>query len=316
LRPVTSSEGSSAGAARFERPPTLARALACLAESPDAVLLGGGTDLMVYANQRYERWPMLVALDAIPELAVFEARPDAIVIGAGVPLSRIEERLRAEYAEYAAEVAALEALLPLFSSRLIRNRATLGGNLATASPIGDSPPVLLALDAEVAIAGPAGERRMPLADFFVGYRKTALARGEILLRVHLPRPLPRWQRFYKASKRVMDDISTVAAAFALDLDPAGRVARLRVAYGGIAATPVRATPVERRAVGMPWNAETLGLLLAEMPSVGTPMSDHRGSAEYRRAVAARLLERFFVESSVAITGAATANANAAREAGP
>jgi xanthine dehydrogenase small subunit len=290
----------SGTATRFERPLTLERAFECHASCPGAVFLGGGTDLMVYANQRYDRWPMLIALDAIAELARFDVGRDEIVIGAAVPLSQIEERLSAEHAGLA---SSLEALLPLFSSRLIRNRATLGGNLATASPIGDSPPVLLALEAEVTIASARGERRVALVDFFRGYRKTVLEPGEVLVSVHLPRPLPRWQRFYKASKRVLDDISTVAGAFALDLDPAGRVTRLRAAYGGIAATPVRAAAVEERARGLSWNRETLAILLDELRAVGTPMSDHRGSGAYRRAVAGKLLERFFFETS-ASTGAA------------
>jgi xanthine dehydrogenase small subunit len=282
------------GPARFERPLSLARLFACREENPGAVLIAGGTDLMVYANQRYTRWPMLVALDAIPELRVFAALPGEFVFGAALPLSQIEERLRADHP---GEAAALETLLPLFSSRLIRNRATLGGNLATASPIGDSPPVLLSLDAEVTLASRAGERRVALSGFFLDYRKTVMAPGEVIVSVHVPRPPPKVQRFYKVSKRVMDDISTVAAGFALDLGRDGSVERLRAAYGGMASVPLRAVAVERRAQGRPWTAETLALLLEELKDVGTPMTDQRGSAAYRRAVAGRLLERFFFETS-------------------
>ncbi len=278
----------------FERPASMSRLLACLAENPGAVLLGGGTDLMVYANQRYARWPMLVALDAVPELQVFAVEPDQITMGAGLALSHVEERL---HAELPGEAAALEALLPLFSSRLIRNRATLGGNLATASPIGDSPPVLLALEARVTIASAAGVRQVSLADFFTAYRKTVLVPGEVLVSVHLPRPLPKVQRFYKASKRVFDDISTVAGAFGLDLEEDGRVARLRVAYGGVAATPVRARALEARAQGLPWTAEMVAALLDLVGPAVSPMTDHRGSTAYRLAVARNLLERFFVETS-------------------
>jgi xanthine dehydrogenase small subunit len=285
------------GDRRFERSTSLARVFACQAEHPDAVLLAGGTDLMVYANQRHERWPMLVALDAIEELARFEVRQDEIVIGAGVPLSRIEERLRAARVEHGVEVLALESLLPLFSSRLIRNRATLGGNLATGSPIGDAAPVLLTLDARLKLASARGERPVDLSDFFVGYRRTALERGEVIVSVHLPRPLPRWQRFYKVSKRVLDDISTLAGAFALDLGPDGRVERLRIAFGGIAATPVRAVAVEQHAQGRLWTTETLALLLDGLEGVGTPLSDARGTGAYRAALARKLLERFFFETA-------------------
>jgi xanthine dehydrogenase small subunit len=188
-------------------------------------------------------------------------------------------------------------LLPLFSSRLIRNRATLGGNLATASPIGDAAPALLALGAELTLDSAAGQRRMPLSEFFLGYRKTALAAGEWIASVHLPLPLPRLQRFYKVSKRVLDDISTVAGAFALELRQDGRVERLRVAFGGVAATPIRADALEPLAIGEPWNGETLSRLLEAARTLGTPLSDHRGSAEYRRAMIGKLLERFHAETT-------------------
>jgi xanthine dehydrogenase small subunit len=292
-RPRPAAVEQHGGPARFVRPLTLARLFECMAEWPGAVLLAGGTDLMVYANQRYERWPMLIALDGLDELQRYDETPDELVIGAGVPLSRIEERL-GEKSD--GEAASLASLLPLFSSRLIRNRATLGGSLATASPIGDSAPVLLALDASVTIASAAGSRRVALPEFFVDYRKTVLGAGDVLVSVHLPRPMPKWQRFYKVSKRVMDDISTVAAAFGLDRAGDGRVVRLRAAYGGIAATPLRASEVERLAVGRPWTADTITLLTAALEGIGTPMSDHRGSAAYRRAVAGKLLERFFDET--------------------
>ena len=196
------------------------------------------------------------------------------------------------------ELGALHQLLPLFSSRLIRNRATLGGNLATASPIGDAAPVLLALGAELTLQTGAGQRRVPLRELFVGYRKTQLAPGEWIASVHLPRPLPRLQRFYKVSKRVLDDISTVAAAFALDVSSDGHIVRLRAAYGGIAATPLYVPELERLATGLLWrDPATLRLLCEALHDLGTPQADQRGSAEYRRAMVSKLLERFHAETS-------------------
>jgi xanthine dehydrogenase small subunit len=295
LLPGPSQATTATRAARFARPTSLPDLFACLAGSPGAVLLAGGTDLMVYANQRYDRWPALVSLEALPELRGFAVTADAITIGAGVPLAELEERLHG----LPGEAPALETLLPLFSSRLIRNRATLGGSLATASPIGDSAPVLLALDASVTIANAAGARQIALADFFLGYRQTVLAPGDVLVAVRVPRPLARHQRFYKVSKRVMDDISTVAGAFALDLGRDGRVERLRMAFGGIAATPVRALAAEREAAGRSWSAQTIALIAPLVDALGTPMTDHRGSSAYRRAMPRKLLERFFFETSTA-----------------
>jgi xanthine dehydrogenase small subunit len=274
--------------ARFARPTTLEALWRCRAERPGAVLIAGGTDLMVYANQKHQRFPALISLEALPELRRFSAGAPELSIGAGLTLSELEERM-------GHDVPLLSQLWPLFSSRLIRNRATLGGNLATASPIGDSPPALLALDAEVTLAGPQGERRLPLAQFFTGYRKTALAPDEIIVAVHLPRPLPAVQRFYKVSKRVLDDISTVAAAFALDLTADGRIERLRIAYGGVAATPIRAPAAEALGAGRPWNRETVTAIVAELAHLGSPIGDHRGSAAYRRAMIGRLFEKFFAE---------------------
>jgi xanthine dehydrogenase small subunit len=248
---------------------------------------------MVYANQRYERWPSLIALDAIPELSTLEAGTGELVIGAATPLSRLERWLH----QQELSATALGQLLPLFASRLLRQRATVGGSLATASPIGDLAPALLALDAELTLASALGERRLPLTDFFVGYRKTARLPGELIARIHVPLPLARTQRFYKVSKRVLDDISSVAGAFALELDAGGAVARLRLAYGGIAATPLRAYDVEEAARGRPWSRATLSELTPALHGVGAPLSDHRASADYRRAMIVRLFERFFEESA-------------------
>jgi xanthine dehydrogenase small subunit len=276
----------AAAGGRFVRPTSLPQLWSHL--TAGATLIAGGTDLVVQANQRHDRFPHLVALEGVSELQQLTTGDDEIVIGAGLTLSQIQERLGG--------VDLFDQLWPLFSSRLIRNRATLGGNLATASPIGDAAPVLLALEASVTLASATAERRLPLSSFFVGYRQTALGPGEVIASVHLPRPLPAHQRFYKVSKRVLDDISTVAAAFTLDL-AGGRVERLRIAYGGIAATPLRAHALEALALGQPWNAATVERLRAASAAVGTPLDDHRGSAAYRRAMVGRLLDRFLAETT-------------------
>jgi xanthine dehydrogenase small subunit len=285
---------SARGGERFVRPDSLDDLFRVLAASSGATLIAGGTDVMAGVTQKGDRPAMLVSLAAIPELHAFAVERDAITIGAGLTLTEIEERLDGAAG---AEIPLLEQELPLFSSRLIRNRATLGGNLMTASPIGDAPPVLLALDATVTLASPQGTRDVPLAAFFLGYRKTAARPGEVMVRIRVPRPQPAHQRFYKVSKRVLDDISTVAAAFALDLTPDGRVARLRAAYGGVAATPIRATAIEEKAAGQPWTRATFDALRPLAAHVGTPLSDLRGSAGYRRAMIAALLEKFFHDTA-------------------
>jgi xanthine dehydrogenase small subunit len=277
----------------FVRPADLASLFEVWKKRPNAVLLGGGTDLVVYANLRHDRFASLIALDAVSELRRFEHTPSEITIGAGLSLSHVEQQLRAA----GLAVPLLEQLWPLFSSRLIRNRATLGGNLGTASPIGDSPPALLALDASLTLASEHGTRRVALREFFLDYRKTCLAPRELIVAVHIPLPMPCMQRFYKVSKRVLDDISTVAGAFALDLTADQRIERLQIAFGGVAATPIRALAVEALAVGRTWSHETCTQLAAELGRLGSPLTDHRGSAEYRRAMLGRLLEKFFAETA-------------------
>ena len=292
--PGLSASESGTPSARFFRPVTLARAFDLFEAHPNALPIAGGTDLMVEANQRYRRWPALVSLEALSELQVLTLGPTEVVLGAAVPLARIEHALAA--AGGSAGSGLLAQLLPLFSSRLIRNRATLGGNLATASPIGDAAPALLALGAEVELVSRRGTRRLPLADFFTGYRRTALEPGELILALHVARPLPEFQRFYKVSKRVLDDISTVAAAFALSLDEGGNVTRFGVGFGGVAETPLGAPSLEQLALGRAWDQTTLALLVAEAAALGTPQTDLRGSAGYRRAMLHKLIEKFFHES--------------------
>ena len=209
------SESGSAGE-RFFRPATLAEALELFDAHPGALAIAGGTDLMVYANQRYQRSPALVSLEALRELQELTLGETEIVLGAAVPLSRIEHALAS--APTTAGPALLEQLLPLFSSRLIRNRATLGGNLATASPIGDSRPRSSRSTRSVDAREPARRARSCRSrSFFTGLSQDcARAGGADREPFTSPRPLPAVQRFYKVSKRVLDDISTVAAAFALD----------------------------------------------------------------------------------------------------
>jgi xanthine dehydrogenase small subunit len=291
-RPVAPLPAARPSGPGFFRPTSLPEAFQVLDQHPEAILIAGGTDLVVYANQRHRRFETLLSLEALPELQQLSASPEELVLGAAVPLTRIEHFLAAE----APDARLLHQLLPLFSSRLIRNRATLGGNLGTASPIGDAAPALLSLGAKLELVSRGGSREVTLADFFDGYRKTVLRPGELIRVVKVPRPLPSVQRFYKVSKRILDDISTVAGAFALALDDQGVVTRLGVAFGGVAATPLVAPELERLALGKPWNETTLGLLAAEAERLGTPQSDLRGSAAYRRAMLGKLVQKFFYDS--------------------
>ncbi len=286
-------------ARRFVRPTSLLEACRLRAKERDLVLLGGGTDLVVELNQRHRRLEGVLSLEGVPELRTFENGKKHLAIGAGVSLAELEERLHLD-GPLGDQLVMLRELLPLFSSRLIRTRATLGGNLGTASPIGDGPPALLALGAELVLAKHDDQygvslRFVPLADFFLDYRKTALEPGEIIVEVRIPKPFPEVQRFYKVSKRRMDDISTVAAGFVLDLDPRGVVTRARFAYGGVAATPKRAVRTEVALVGQTLSPENFARARTQLGTEFSPIDDHRGSGAYRRAMVLRLYDKFFAE---------------------
>lgn len=274
---------------RFFRPTSLAELFRITASHPQAKLVAGGTDWVVEVNQRFARSPVQVGIDQIPELKFLTWADSHVEIGAGLTLTELEHAL-------GGRIPLLHDLFPRFASRLIRNRATLGGNLGTASPIGDSGPVLLALGAELVLSSLGGQRTVPLAQFFTGYRRTGLKPGEIIKAVRIPLPLAPIARFYKVCKRPMDDISTVAAAFALELD--GNLVRsIRIGLGGVAPTPARAYDTEAALLGKPWDERTVRAAAEVARAEFTPIDDHRGSAAYRTAMLGKLLEKFFYDTS-------------------
>jgi xanthine dehydrogenase small subunit len=266
--------------ARFSRPCSLTKCLKLATDSSEFV--AGNTDLGVMTNLRNRRFRHLISLDGIPELREFRDTPGMIEIGAGLTLTEIGER-------WTGAPDLFRDWLRLFASPLIRNRATLGGNLATASPIGDSAPMLLALDAELVIASLNDERTIPLHSFFLGYRRTSLEAGEVIRSIRIPKPLPTYARFYKIAKRRVDDISTVAAGIAIRIGESGNIWDARIAFGGVAPIPLRALEAEEAVVR--GDVERAKEHLRETLK---PMSDHRGSAAYRLAMACSLLDKFFL----------------------
>jgi len=280
----------------FSRPTDVAACLEALATHPRATIIAGATDLGVESNLRGRRFTHLVSVDAIGELREYSQTNASVRIGAAMPLTDIARR-------WLDAPPAFGEWLTLFASPPIRNRATLGGNLATASPIGDSAPLLMALDARVHIASPdpstslgTGLQTMELSSFFTGYRRTALRAGELLTAIEIPKPYPHLLRFYKVSKRRFDDISTLAAAISMELDPAGRVRRARFVYGGVAATPLRITEAEDALSGQVWNEAAVERVQRVLDRTLTPLSDVRGSKEYRLEVAKSLVEKFYWET--------------------
>lgn len=273
----------------FFRPDSLNELLALKLAQPEAKLVAGATELGVELNKKNKKFPSLISVEGVPELTQIRSTPAEWRIGAGATLTAIEEALKGEF-------PSMTRMLALFAARQIRNRATLGGNLVTASPIGDSAPVLLTLDASVQLVSATGERSVLLENFFTGYRKTQLRTDEVMKEIVVPRTGPaaghrRRTDFMKASHRRELDISTVAAAFSVDLDEKGIVRRARIAYGGVAEMPLRARRAEEALLGstlIDASDSIAGILGTEF----TPIDDVRGSAEYRRGVIVGLWERF------------------------
>ncbi|GAA1361119.1 FAD binding domain-containing protein [Arthrobacter rhombi] len=278
----------SAGSA-FVRPADLDEALGLLTETPDAVLLAGSTDWGVELTIKHRRAALTIAIDQLPELRRFSITEDQVEIGAGIALSEVERLLDGS-------VPLLAEVFPLFASKLIRNAATIGGNLGTGSPIGDMAPALLALDAELVLASPRGERTVALADYFTGYRQSVRTADEIILAVRIPTPVLPLGRFYKVAKRKFDDISSVAVAIAARVTD-GTVEQIRIGVGGAAATTLRARDTEAALLGKPWTAESFHAAAEVMQAEGTPMSDHRASARYRSATLAQSIRRFHEEAT-------------------
>lgn len=271
----------------FVRPVDLEETLSLLAETPEAVLLAGSTDWGVELTIKHRRAPVTIAIDQLPELRQFHVADDHIEIGAGLTLSEVERLL-------GGSVPLLAEVFPLFASHLIRNAATIGGNLGTGSPIGDMAPALLALDADLVLSSPRGNRTVALADYFTGYRESVRAADELIRAVRIPLPVMPLGRFYKVAKRKFDDISSVAVGIAAIVTD-GTIERIRIGVGGAAATTLRARHTEAALSGKPWTAETFEAAANVMHTEGTPMSDHRASAAYRSATLAQSIRRFYAE---------------------
>jgi len=275
---------------RFFAPHSLDDLTATLAAHPDAWLLGGGTDLGIAVTKRRARPDVVISTARVPDLKRIAVTGEMVELGGAVTYTEALPFLDAAFPSFG-------QLVRRIGSRQIRNLGTLAGNLANASPIGDTPPCLMALQATVELVS-AGRRRRVAADGFVtGYRRTVLKPGEAIATIRIP-ALRAGQRFaaYKLSKRFDQDISAVVAAFRLTVED-GVLTDLRAFYGGMAATAVRASHVEAALVGRPWTAASLAGIEAVVARDFSPIGDQRATAEYRLAAAANLLRRLQAETS-------------------
>lgn len=278
---------------KFFRPGSLQELFTLREQHPEARLIAGGTEVGLDISKRFKKFSVLISTESVAELQGLAKRDNRWRIGGAVTLTQLGDAIAGDFPMW-------EKMLRVFGSRQVRNRATLAGNLVTASPIGDSAPVLLALDADIVLASPRGERTIPISEFFISYRKTAMEPDEILLAVEvdaggLPGGVTRRREWHKVSKRREMDISTVAAAISIEADKRGVVSGARLAFGGVAATPVRARKTEKFLEGKTWNEEALRGACAVLSKEFQPISDARGSADYRAGLITSLLEKFYHE---------------------
>jgi xanthine dehydrogenase small subunit len=273
----------------FAAPRTEPELLDLLARYPDALLVGGSTDAGLWITKQMIEPVRVVWLARVESLRTITRDSGTLSIGAAVTL-----------AEAAAELGALapdmSEVVRRFGSAQVRASATVGGNIANGSPIGDLAPCLIALGASLELGSAGGTRTMRLEDFFLAYRKQDRRPGEIVRRILVPLPpAPPAFRAYKITKRMDEDISAVLGAFAIHLD-GRRIASARVAFGGMAGTPARARATEAALVGVDIDRrETWAPALATLAAEFQPLSDHRASAGYRRLVARNLLEKALLE---------------------
>lgn len=270
-------------------PARLDEALRLLAENPAALAMAGATDLLVRRRGAIPgHEPVLLSLAHVAELQGITEEAAFLAIGAATPFSRIiADPLVNRYAPLLVQAA------QTIGGPAIRNMATLGGNICTASPAGDSLPPLYLLDARIELASPAGERALPIAAFILGPGRTALEQGELVTRILLPKA-PRFprERFIKIGRRKALAISVTSFAGRARLDQDGRIAEIRMAWGSVGPTVVRLPALETELVGAPVHAATVERVGLAVHQGVAPISDLRASAEYRRLVAANLAAQF------------------------
>jgi xanthine dehydrogenase small subunit len=298
----------------YHAPRTLEELSEALAAQPDSVLLAGGTDIGLWVTKHLRTLPALLYVGDVVELAQIQVRqaadrPQELWIGAAVTFTDAWPALLTRFPELGEQAAR-------FASPPIRNSATLCGNLANGSPIGDSIPALLALGAQLELRRGPRVRRLPLDEFYLGYQKKDLAAGEFVAGVAIPLPASgRLLASYKVSKRIDQDISAVCATFCVAVD-GERVHEARLAFGGLSGTACRARGAERALLENGWTPRGIDAAIAALAADFEPLSDLRASSEYRLRAAGNLLRRFYLQQRGEHTALRTTEALPAIHATP
>jgi len=273
----------------YKTPTRLADLLALRAAHPQAQIVAGGTDVVLWINKLHKDFAQVLDTTRVAELREIRTEAQAVHIGAAVTLTDA-------FAALTAERSQLHSFVTRFAGLPVRNAGTLGGNVANGSPIGDAMPLLIALRARVVLMSVRGTREMALESLYTGYRQNVLAADEVLTRIVVPRPQAgEFLRVYKVSKRLEDDISAVCLALQLRLQD-GQVMDAAIGVGGVAATPARACQTEAALRGQVWTRTLVEQAMATLRNEFQPISDMRASSSYRSQVLGHLLQRFWLES--------------------
>ncbi len=277
------------GGGEYVAPRTLEAFAAERLAHPEARVLAGSTDIGLWVNKMFRELPSLLYIGGVEALKRVEEREGKLSIGAAASL---EEGWQALVARW----PTLTDVWLRFAGVPLRHTGTMGGNVANGSPIGDSPPVLMALDASLVLRRGERQRSLPLAEFYTGYMQNRLEPGEFVQAIQVPLGSSAAVRAYKISKRFDCDISALCAGLAIELDDAGLVRTARFAFGGMAATVKRAAAAEAAILGTPWDEAAVAAAQGALGADFAPLTDMRASAAYRLQVAKNLLRRFWLET--------------------
>ncbi|MCX6231324.1 MAG: xanthine dehydrogenase small subunit [Bacteroidetes bacterium] len=272
-------------------PKNLNDALEMRKKYPDATIICGATDTALRQTKKGEIIPQIIDLSHVRELKNLEFTENAVIIGASLELEKIKSGIENK-------MPAFYSILKVFGSLQIRNTATLGGNIASASPIGDTLPYLFASKAIIKLQSHSTKRNIPIEDFIVSYRKTAILPDEIIVAVEIPL-LSKYEiiKSYKISTRKDLDISTVSACFRLQLTKDNEVEDITIVYGGMSAQTQRAKQTEGFITGKKWNRKTIETAMEKLYNEFNPISDARSDAEFRKLAARNLLMKFWSETN-------------------
>jgi xanthine dehydrogenase small subunit len=282
--PVVGTDG-----ARAYRPTSGDELAGIYRDNPDATIIAGATDVGLWVTKKHQTLPVTIHMSGVADLRSVTWIDGHLRIGAAATYADLMAEVTSAYPDFG-------ELLRRLGAAQVRSAGTLCGNVANGSPIGDTPPALIALGAEIILRKGDDRRRLPVEDFFIAYGKQDRAPGEFVEAIEIPKLAnPGQLKCYKISKRFDQDISAVCGCFNVTVEN-GRVKSARIAYGGMAATPLRARAVEKALIGQSWESATIDAATNAYANDFKPITDMRATASYRLLVAANLLKKYFHET--------------------